>query len=101
MYSGLPGKPIYVQVVWALLTLQLIRSLFNTGFRDPGILQRRTKPPPVKDESDGDHSTRRIGFRWGNDDGAWRWSDQAQSYRPKNSMYCPDCKVVVEEFDHT
>ncbi|KAL3770205.1 hypothetical protein ACHAWU_009145 [Discostella pseudostelligera] len=102
LYTGLPGKPMYVQIVWALLTLQLIRSLFNTGFRDPGILQRRTRPPPVKeDDSDNDHATRRIGFRWGNEDGAWRWSDQAQSYRPKNSMFCPDCKVVIEEFDHT
>ena len=101
LYSGLPGKPIYVQLIWAVLTLLLIWALFNTGFRDPGILQRRTRPPPMKDGDDSDHATRRIGFRWGNEDGSWRWSDQAQSYRPKNSMYCPDCKVVVEEFDHT
>ncbi len=101
LYSGLPGKPLYVQIVWALLTLQLIRSLFNTGFRDPGILQRHTKPPRAKDVSDNDLATRSIGFRWGNENGQWRWSDQAQSYRPKNSMYCPDCKVIVEEFDHT
>lgn len=101
LYSGVPGKPLYVQIVWALLTLQLIRSLFNTGFRDPGILQRRTKPPRAKDVSDNDLTTRSIGFRWGNENGQWRWSDQAQSYRPKNSMYCPDCKVIVEEFDHT
>jgi hypothetical protein len=101
LYSSLPGQPLIVQIVWALLTLQLIRSLFNTGFRDPGILHRRTKPPRAKDDTDNDLATRKIGFRWGNENGQWRWSDQAQSYRPKNSMYCPDCKVVVEEFDHT
>mmetsp|Transcript_4210 Transcript_4210/g.7478 ORF Transcript_4210/g.7478 Transcript_4210/m.7478 type:complete len:389 (-) Transcript_4210:331-1497(-) len=105
LWSGLPGKPLYVQIVWALVTCQLIRSLFNTGFRDPGILTRHASPPPVPEdeESDGDNSRprRRVGFRWGNEEGPWRWSDQAQTYRPRNSMYCPDCKVVIEEFDHT
>ncbi|KAL9185499.1 hypothetical protein ACHAXT_003276 [Thalassiosira profunda] len=101
LYASIPGKPIYVQLGWAVLTLQLIRSLFNTGFRDPGILKRHKDPPPVNDLEDEEAPRRRMGFRWGNEAGSWRWSDQAQSYRPKNSMYCPDCKVIVEEFDHT
>eukprot|EP00571_Detonula_confervacea_P013124 CAMPEP_0172310204 /NCGR_PEP_ID=MMETSP1058-20130122/11348_1 /TAXON_ID=83371 /ORGANISM="Detonula confervacea, Strain CCMP 353" /LENGTH=372 /DNA_ID=CAMNT_0013022973 /DNA_START=91 /DNA_END=1209 /DNA_ORIENTATION=- len=104
MYTGLPGKPWYVQIVWALLTGQLIRSLFNTGFRDPGILARHKDPPPINTSGDLDDNgqpKRKIGFRWGNEAGPWRWSDQTQSYRPKNSMYCQDCKVVIEEFDHT
>lgn len=37
-HVGLPGKPIYVQILWSILTGLLIYSLFNTGFRDPGIL---------------------------------------------------------------
>eukprot|EP00579_Thalassiosira_antarctica_P001645 CAMPEP_0201869132 /NCGR_PEP_ID=MMETSP0902-20130614/2757_1 /ASSEMBLY_ACC=CAM_ASM_000551 /TAXON_ID=420261 /ORGANISM="Thalassiosira antarctica, Strain CCMP982" /LENGTH=358 /DNA_ID=CAMNT_0048394581 /DNA_START=108 /DNA_END=1184 /DNA_ORIENTATION=+ len=104
LWNGIPGKPWYVQIGWALMTGQLIRSLFNTGFRDPGMIQRHENPPPVNNDGDldgEDRSRRRIGFRWGNEEGPWRWSDQAQSYRPKNSMYCPDCKVVIEEFDHT
>lgn len=103
LWSGLPGKPLYVQAGWAVLTGTLIVSLFNTGFRDPGILQRRTSPPPAEDDGSGDDDgpRRRVGFRWGNEAGPWRWSDQAHSYRPRNSMYCPDCKVVIEEFDHT
>lgn len=106
LYSGIPGKPWFVQVLWAVLTLLLIGSLFNTGFRDPGILKRYANPPPVQDDSavDADNNNRirrRIGFRWGNEEGPWRWTDQVQSYRPKNSMYCTDCKVVIEEFDHT
>ena len=101
LYSGLPGKPWYVQVGWAILTILLIRALFNTGFRDPGILPRHKHPPAVKDNDDDESSSNRMGFRWRNNDGPWRWSDQAQSYRPRNSSYCPDCKVVIEEFDHT
>ena len=102
LYSGLPGKPWYVQVGWAILTILLIRALFNTGFRDPGILPRHKHPPAVKDDNDdNESSSNRMGFRWRNNDGPWRWSDQAQSYRPRNSSYCPDCKVVIEEFDHT
>ena len=101
MYSGLPGKPWYIQVGWAILTILLIRALFNTGFRDPGLLPRHKHPPAVKDDDDNESPSNRMGFRWRNNDGPWRWSDQAQSYRPRNSSYCPDCKVVIEEFDHT
>ena len=105
LWNGIPGKPWYVQIGWALMTGQLIRSLFNTGFRDPGMIERHKNPPAIDTAGDleggEDRSRRRIGFRWGNEEGPWRWSDHAQSYRPKNSMYCPDCKVVIEEFDHT
>ncbi|KAL7546361.1 hypothetical protein ACHAWF_009692 [Thalassiosira exigua] len=105
LHSGLPGKPFVVQLGWALLTGGLIYSLFKTGFRDPGILARHREPPPVEDDLDDEAARgggrRRNPFRWRDRGGPWAWSDQAQSYRPRNSMYCPDCKVVVEEFDHT
>ena len=104
MKNAIPGKPIPIQIVWAVLTIQLIRSLFNTGFRDPGIMKRRKNPPPVENETlddDENETRRRIAFRWQNKSGVWRWSDQAQSYRPRNSMYDPDCKCIIEEFDHT
>lgn len=93
LYRGIPGKPLVIQIVWALLTLQLIRSLFNTGFRDPGILSRRMKPLSVKEKS--------TGLRLVRNSRSWKWDYRVQSYRPKNSTYCHDCKVVVEEFDHT
>eukprot|EP00804_Cyclotella_cryptica_P029107 CCRYP_005284-RA/>CCRYP_005284-RA protein AED:0.32 eAED:0.32 QI:187/1/1/1/1/1/2/468/363 len=103
--SALPGRPLPLQIVWGILTGQLIRSLFNTGFRDPGILKRHRDPPPVEnddlDDDDDILSRRRVAFRFKKESGPWRWSDHAQSYRPRNSMYDPDCKVVVEEFDHT
>lgn len=105
LINGLPGRPLYQKAIWALLTFLLIRALFNTSFRDPGILRRHKNPPrcmdDLEEDDEGDRSRRRIGFRWGNEAGPWRWSDQAQSYRPRNAMYDPDCRVIVEEFDHT
>lgn len=100
LWRAIPGKPIYVQAVWAILTLQLIRSLFNTGFRDPGILRRHRDPPPVPDDLSEELTTRRVLFR-PRQEGPWRWSDQAQSYRPRSAMFDPDTRVIVEEFDHT
>jgi hypothetical protein len=102
--NAIPGKPLPLQIIWGILTLQLIRSLFNTGFRDPGIMKRHKNPPPTENndlDEEEDETRRRIAFRWQNKSGAWRWSDQAQSYRPRNSMYDPDCKCIIEEFDHT
>lgn len=31
----------------------------------------------------------------------WRWSDQANTYRPPGATYDRDCGVVIKEFDHT
>ena len=102
LFIGLPGRAWYIQLGWTILTVLLIRALFNTGFRDPGILSRHVDPPVVSEEDEDDTTVRRrVGFRWGSEGGSWRWSEQAQSYRPRNAMYDPDCAVIVEEFDHT
>jgi hypothetical protein len=100
LFVGLPGRVWYLKLGWTVLTVLLIRALFNTGFRDPGILKRHKDPPKIEDD-DEDVPRRRVGFRWGTEGGPWRWSEQAQSYRPRNSSYDPDCAVIVEEFDHT
>ena len=100
LWKAIPRMPFYVQIIWAALTLQLIRSLFNTGFRDPGILRRHRDPPPVPDDLNDELTTRRVLFR-PRQEGPWRWSDQAQSYRPRSAMFDPDTRVIVEEFDHT
>lgn len=100
LFVGLPNRVWYIKVGWTILTVLLIRALFNTGFRDPGILTRHKDPPENEDE-DEETPRRRVGFRWGTEGGPWRWSEQAQSYRPRNASYDPDCAVIVEEFDHT
>jgi hypothetical protein len=74
--------PILVVLLWASCTTGLIISLACTGFRDPGILLKTRNPPT-------------------NSSGSWRWSDQADTYRPRNAWYDTDTAVVVEGFDHT
>ena len=59
-----PGQNRILQVVWTFLTFMLCRSLFNVGFRDPGILPRYKEVP---DNIPGRPSH-------------WRWNDNSQSY---------------------
>jgi hypothetical protein len=65
--------------LWLICTVALVVSLALTGCRDPGILRRKATLP----------------------ESTWRWSDQAQTYRPPGAYYDPDTAVVVEDFDHT
>jgi hypothetical protein len=78
-----PGKiPVMLVLLWLACTVGLISSLAFTGCRDPGILYRHDAPPPQGENT-------------------WRWSDQAQSYRPRGAHFDSDTFVIVEDFDHT
>jgi hypothetical protein len=81
LIRALPGKPFYLVAAWFFCTTGLIVSLALTACRDPGIMYRRHSPPQRTQ--------------------AWRWNDQAQTFRPRNAVYDPDTAVVVEGFDHT
>jgi hypothetical protein len=76
------GKPAIVVFAWLVCTVGLIVALAMTGCRDPGIMHRHRNPPPQCEET-------------------WRWTDQAQSYRPRGAYFDVDTGVIVEEFDHT
>jgi hypothetical protein len=76
------NRPLPLIFVWIVFTVGLIVSLGFTAFRDPGILRRVRNPPPQ-------HAN------------TWRWTDQADSYRPRNAWFDQDTAVVVEGFDHT
>lgn len=79
----LPGKmPAMIVLLWVVCTAGLISALAFTGCTDPGILYRHDNPPPQGENT-------------------WRWSDQAQSYRPRGAHFDSDTFVIVEEFDHT
>ena len=82
LVTSIPRVPLILQVIWLIMTLGLIFALAMTAFRDPGILYKFSELPP-------------------NADASWRWCDAAQSYRPRNAFYDPDCGVIVEDFDHT
>jgi hypothetical protein len=81
LFSGIlrPGTSIVLQFLWTVCTLGLIVSLTRTACRDPGILYRHRQPK----------------------DSTWRWSDQADTYRPRHAWYDMDTAVMVEGFDHT
>lgn len=74
-----PGTSIVLQFVWTVCTGTLIVALALTAFRDPGILYRQRKQK----------------------DSTWRWSDQADTYRPRHAWFDMDTGVVIEGFDHT
>ena len=74
-----PGTSIVLRFVWFVCTMALIIALGATAFRDPGILYRQ-----------------RI-----QKDATWRWSDQADTYRPRHAWFDMDTAVVIEGFDHT
>ena len=74
------GKPPVLIFAWFCLTMGLIVALALTACRDPGILYRMRDEPM---------------------DDTWRWSDPADSYRPRNAWFDSDTAVIVEGFDHT
>ena len=74
-----PGTSIVLRFVWFVCTMALIIALGRTAFRDPGILYRQRVQK----------------------DATWRWSDQADSYRPRHAWFDMDTAVVIEGFDHT
>jgi hypothetical protein len=66
-------KPFLVSATWFICTLGLITALAFTACRDPGILYR------VRDPHDA----------------SWRWSDQADSFRPRDAWFDSGACVVV------
>jgi len=80
-----PGQYLLLQMAWLVLTIGLLLALCGVGCRDPGIVRKYRENP----------------FQSGPRSSEWKWNDRAQSFKPKNAFYDPDCAVVIEEFDHT
>lgn len=76
----------FVIVIWLVTLLTMITFLLLTGCSDPGILRRYGERP-----TPGSHPV---------ETNRWRWSDQAQTYRPPGASYDSDCGVIIEGFDH-
>jgi hypothetical protein len=88
------GLPVIGIVIWLLCTVGLIVSLALTSCRDPGIVHRMRTIPKTTNQQPNKNSNN--GYPT-----AWRWTDQADSYRPRGAWYDTDTAVVVEGFDHT
>jgi len=72
--------PLWVAYIYCPLMALTLFSLFMVSCRDPGLMER------VSDQEDG-----------GN---AFLWNEQVASYRPPDAMYCRECKVLIEDYDH-
>ena len=66
------------RIVGLSLSLTSMLALLFTGMSDPGIFPRHAKP-------------------LGED---WTYSEYAQSYRPEGVIYCQQCQVLIEGYDH-
>jgi len=76
-YVGLPRWVAYVYIV--VMGLSMI-TLFMVSCRDPGMMER------VTDAEAGE--------------GGWFWNEQVGSFRPPGALYCRECEVLIEGYDH-
>jgi hypothetical protein len=60
------------------LSILALIALMCTAMSDPGIYPRHSKP--LEDN--------------------WTYSEYAQSYRPAGVIYCQQCQVLIEEYNH-
>ena len=75
--SDLPFWLVYIY--FPLIGIVLV-ALFFVSCRDPGLMER------VTDEEAGE--------------GGWFWNEQVGSYRPPGALYCRECGVLIQDYDH-
>lgn len=75
-----PKEPAFFleRVCGVTLSVLAIASLLCTALSDPGIFPRYAKP--LADD--------------------WTYSEYAESYRPPGTIYCQQCQVLVEDYNH-
>lgn len=73
--APLPFWVIYIYIPLIAITLF---SLFMVSCRDPGLLARKSEEDEV----------------------AFLWNEQVGSYRPPDALYCRECEVLIEDYDH-
>jgi hypothetical protein len=80
-FGVMAGRPLGFQITFLVFAFFTLSCLLCTAFSDPGILRREKG-----------NSECEMG---------WRFDRRANSFKPPGAEYCPDCNVVIEEFDHT
>lgn len=84
-FGTMIGRPLGWQITFLVFAFFTLACLLCTAFSDPGLL-RRAGGVDAPVTADGQ---------------LWRFDRRANSYKPPGAEYCPDCNVVIEEFDHT
>jgi hypothetical protein len=75
----LPGINPLFGVALFFLIFASSYYLGKTACTDPGVLKRYHEKPEGTN---------------------WIYSDQAQTFRPRGAIYCSECNLIVEEYDH-
>jgi len=91
--------PTWFAYIYCPLILMTLISLFMTSCRDPGLRPRlhtntniyNTQQPPQQENQYQDEEEDTTSFIW---------NEQVASYRPPNAMYCKECKVLIDGYDH-
>jgi hypothetical protein len=84
-----------ILVVGILITLFTIVSLFLATFTEPGILPRKSAPPPGADPYKNAPTQIINGV-----DIPLKYCETCHLYRPPRAKHCRECDNCVEEFDH-
>lgn len=72
--------PWWAAIIYAPFLVATLFSLFMVSCRDPGLIERRTAQDPSVN--------------------AFLWNEQVGSYRPPDALYCRECQVLIEDYDH-
>lgn len=73
-------QPWWILIPYYLALAFVVGSLFCVSCRDPGLMER------VVDEEAGE--------------GGWFWNEQVGSFRPPGALYCRECGVLIQDYDH-
>jgi len=71
----------WVALIYFPIVAFTVVSLCMVSCRDPGLIER------VTDEEVGRSRE-------------WIWNEQTGSFRPSGAMYCRECKVLIQDYDH-
>ena len=73
-------QPWWLVIPYLVATGFTLMALFCVSCRDPGLMER------VVDEEAGQ--------------GGWYWNEQVGSFRPPGALYCRECGVLIQDYDH-
>lgn len=74
------GLPSWIAYVYFPCVAAVLLALCCVSCRNPGLMER------VTDEEAGE--------------GGWFWNEQVGSFRPPGALYCRECGVLIQEYDH-